>query len=116
MHKQRPYLTRFAREMRQEPTNAEAILWWELRGKTLGVRFRRQVPIGRYIADFACFSHRIIVEVDGLTHNNPEVCKSDLERDTWFETHGWKVLRVTDDEVWEDRDAVVQWILNELNR
>jgi very-short-patch-repair endonuclease len=88
MPRQNPELTRFAREMRAEPTRAEAILWLSLRGKSLGVRFRRQVPIGPYIADFACLSHRLIVEIDGLTHDEPGQYEYDQRRDRWFGSQG----------------------------
>ncbi len=100
--------------MRHDPTRAEAILWWELRGQTLGVKFRRQVPIGPYIADFACLSHRLIVEIDGLTHDNPEVWRHDLRRNHWLAEHGWAVVHTTDDEVWSEREALIDYILQQL--
>jgi very-short-patch-repair endonuclease len=114
MPRQRPELTRFAREMRRDPTRAEAILWWSLRGRSLGVKFRRQVPIGPYIADFACYSHRLIVEIDGLTHDELGQEEYDRRRDRWCQTRGWTVIRVTDDEVWSDRDSVLEYILQRL--
>jgi very-short-patch-repair endonuclease len=108
------HLTRFARRMRQDSTRAEANLWWVLRGRTLGVKFRRQEPIGPYIADFACWSHRIIIEIDGPTHWNASSEEKDRQRDAWFRRRGWRVLRTTDDEVWTNLDGVVEWILQEL--
>ena len=114
MPNQDPELTRFAREMRREATRAEAILWWSLRGKSLGVRFRRQVPIGPYIADFACLSHRLIVEIDGLSHDEAGQFEYDRRRDRWFRSKGWSVTRTNDDDVWSHRADVIDHILQEL--
>jgi very-short-patch-repair endonuclease len=113
---QDPELTLFARDMRKDPTRAEAILWWCLRGRSLGVRFRRQVPIGPYIADFACLSHRIVVEIDGLTHDEPEQVQYDRSRDQWMQSRGWTVIRTTDDEVWSNRETVIGEILIALGQ
>ncbi|MDJ0498148.1 MAG: DUF559 domain-containing protein [Acidimicrobiia bacterium] len=108
-------LTAFARELRSNPTRAEAILWWTLRGSALGVRFRRQEPIGPYIADFACWPHRLVVEIDGPTHYEPGRQEYDRRRDAWFAAHGWKVIRVTDDDVWSYREGVVDLILQHIS-
>ncbi|MGD9723123.1 MAG: endonuclease domain-containing protein [Pirellulales bacterium] len=58
----------FARGLRNEPTEAERRLWHFLRASRLGVKFRRQAAIGAYVVDFACFSHKLIVELDGPQH------------------------------------------------
>ena len=100
--------------MRAEPTRAEAILWSFLRGRSLGVRFRRQVPIGQYIADFACLSHRLIVEIDGLTHDLPGRYEYDQRRDRWFRSRGWTIIRTNDDDVWSHRDDVMSHIVTAL--
>ncbi len=71
-----------ARRLRRAMTSAEEILWRELRGRRFsGVKFRRQVPIGPYVADFACVSHKLIVECDGRSHDNAEQRAHDLMRD-----------------------------------
>ena len=82
----------FARHMRHEPTEAERALWLALRGRRfLAWKFRRQVPIGPFIADFLCIEARLIIEVDGGQHaENPR----DVERDHWFEANGFRVLRL----------------------
>ena len=67
-----------------------------------------------FIADFACYSHRLIVEIDGLTHDGRE--QYDEERDEWFRQRGWHVLRATDDEVLENLDGVVAAILIALRK
>ncbi len=107
MPRRDPRLLRYARQMRRYPTNGEAILWLRLRSRQLGVRFRRQEPIGPYIADFACRSRPTTVEVDGDTHI--DIARDD-ERDRWFVEHGWQVLRFWDDDVIEATDQVVEII------
>ena len=86
--------TRFARRLRREMTAAEAMVWRALRGSRLaGLKFRRQVPIGPYVADFLCHEAKIIVEVDGPSHDDPEQSLLDRERDAWLESRGFRVLR-----------------------
>jgi 5-methyltetrahydrofolate--homocysteine methyltransferase len=96
--------------MRREPTQAEARLWWFLCRTATGFRFRRQEPIGPVIVDFACRSRRLIIEIDGGTHDSPDVAERDRFRGRWLEEHGWRVLRFTDDDVAEDVDAVMDAI------
>ena len=107
-----PELTKRAREMRRKPTAGEARLWHRLRGRQLGVRFRRQEPIGPYVADFVCKSTRLVVEVDGPTHQ----LQHDLDRDAAMLSRGYRILRFTDQEVYEDIDAVVDAIARALPR
>ena len=97
----------FARQMRSEPTLAEDRLWYHLRRRQMGVRFRRQEPIGPFIADFACLKARLIVEVDGDTHTDPA---RDRRRDRWFLDHGWFVLRFWDDYVLDQTDDALNLI------
>jgi adenine-specific DNA-methyltransferase len=98
---------RFAREMRSDPTKAEDLLWYHLRRRQMGVRFRRQEPIGPFIADFACLKARLIVEVDGDTHTDPH---RDRQRDRWFQQHGWFVLRFWDGYVLDQTDDTIDLI------
>ena len=87
--------------MRRDPTRAEAALWRLLRGGRLdGLKFRRQVPLGGYIADFACFDPKLIVECDGGQHGGPR----DMERDAWFVAQGFRVVRLWNSEVLDDGD------------
>lgn len=98
-----------ARRLRKEPTLSEAALWRLLRGKALaGVRFRRQVPIGPYIADFCCFSARLIVEVDGGVHHFTE--DRDAARDAWLATQGFRVLRLSNEMVLSNPDQALDSI------
>jgi len=103
-----------AQWMRRAPTEAEARLWQRLRRSGLGVRFRRQVVMGRFIADFYCPAAALIVEVDGGVHDARR--DIDEERDRLLKAGGVRVLRVRNDEVAEDLDAVVETIRAALIR
>ncbi len=95
-----------AKIFRKKPTDAEYLLWGHLKGKQLGGhKFRRQVPIGDYIVDFACFSKKVVVEADGESHVNQQ--KEDQIRDEWFRCEGFKVLRFWNSDVLEDIDGVL---------
>ncbi len=102
--------------MRREPTDAEARLWWFLCRDMTGFRFRRQETIGPYIVDFACRPRRLIVEIDGATHDSDEVAERDRIRSAWLQGRGWNVVRFTDDEVADDIDAVMDTICLALER
>ncbi|WP_246731550.1 endonuclease domain-containing protein [Methylocapsa sp. S129] len=79
-------------------TNAEATLWRLLRGSHVdGLKFRRQVPIGPYIADFLCFQRRLIVELDGPPHDGDERKSRDAARDDWLREQGYQVVRFPND-------------------
>ncbi len=84
----------FARVQRSMLTRAEEALWQALRGSRLdGLKFRRQVPIGIYTADFLCVSAKLIVELDGAPHDSEQRQKRDKERDAWLDSQGYRVLR-----------------------
>jgi very-short-patch-repair endonuclease len=100
-----------ARRLRKEMTLAERLLWAELR--KLRMNFRRQVPIGRYVADFACLSSRLIIEVDGYHHTTSDGSARDAERDAWFTAEGYCVLRIPEAEVRHRLREVVERIAAE---
>ncbi|PWW01830.1 very-short-patch-repair endonuclease [Hoeflea marina] len=101
-----------ARAMRADATRPEAILWQALRDRQLeGFKFRRQVPLARYILDFVCFEARLIVEVDGHQHADSA---RDMRRDAVFVVKGFRVLRFWNHEVLENVDGVCHAILAEL--
>ena len=101
-----------ARWMKERPTDAETVLWEQLRRGRLGVRFRRQVVIGRFIVDFLCVSRRLIIEVDGAAHDARRVV--DEERDRTLAALRWRILRVRNEDVLTDLDAVLGRIVNDL--
>ncbi|WP_255608548.1 endonuclease domain-containing protein [Methylosinus sp. Sm6] len=74
------------------------MLWRSLRGSRLdGLKFRRQVPVGNYVADFLCIEHRLIVELDGRPHENEHQRRHDTIRDEWLRDHGYHILRLDND-------------------
>ena len=106
-----------AKRLRNSMTEAERILWSRIRNNRLnGYKFRRQHPIGQYIADFYCHGKRLIVEVDGMIHNQSQASENDENRTAELERFGIKVIRVTNEEIIEDIDKVLNNILNELGK
>jgi len=104
----------FARQLRKQMTDAELILWSALRRKQMhGFRFRRQHPLGPYIADFACISLKLIVEVDGATHATPAELAYDKRRREYFASRGWREIRVGNDDVYNHLEAVIDRIWRE---
>jgi very-short-patch-repair endonuclease len=101
-----------ARFMRQHPTSSEHVLWQAIRGKRLGVAFRRQVPIGPYIVDFLAPSLRLIVEVDGGYHDARR--KADGRRERWLRRQGHRVVRVPACQVLHELNSVLASIVAEL--
>jgi very-short-patch-repair endonuclease len=105
----------FARVLRGQMSNAEVILWSHLRRRGLcGCKFRRQHPIGAYIADFACVPARLVIEVDGATHGTDLELAYDARRDAFMRSIGWKILRFTNGDIYEELDGVIERIAEEL--
>ncbi len=101
-----------ARSLRKHDTEAERRLWERLRTARLnGFKFVRQLPIGPYFADFACRSHRLVVEVDGATHGEAHEVIHDSRRTAFLQSHGWQVMRVWNIDVFKNLDAVGDSIL-----
>jgi very-short-patch-repair endonuclease len=101
--------TQKARTLRSRQTKAEWQLWYHLRGhRFLGLKFKRQKPLGRYIVDFICFEHSLVIEIDGGQH-----CESvgyDWQRDAWLRSQGYRVLRFWNHEVLGETGAVLEQI------
>ena len=110
-----PLLWRFTKENRNNPTEAERLLWFNLSNKQLGVRFRRQHIIGQYIADFACLEKMLIIELDGGYHSLPEQQISDEQRTADLQEMGYRVIRFTNEELFQGIDLVLTQIKNALN-
>ena len=101
----------FAKTMRRTLTKAEASLWSHLKGKQLnGHHFRRQHPIGPYIADFACVEAKLVLEVDGSTHMSIQDQTYDAKRTAFLEAEGWQVMRVWNNQVYENRAGILRAI------
>ncbi|WP_421786329.1 endonuclease domain-containing protein [Hyphobacterium sp.] len=102
---------RFAKDLRRRMTNAETILWSRLRrGGLEGFKFRRQHPVGPYIADFACIELRLIIEIDGATHASTHEIAKDAKRTQFLESKGWFVYRATNPDIYENLDGVLDGI------
>jgi very-short-patch-repair endonuclease len=98
-----------ARGLRKKQTRAESALWELLRGrKVLGLKFRRQAPIGRYIADFCCRELRLVVEVDGGVHADETRIRHDIQRDDYLRSLNHHVLRFPNEEVLDNPGAVLE--------
>ncbi|MBF0385806.1 MAG: endonuclease domain-containing protein [Candidatus Omnitrophica bacterium] len=107
----REALTPIAQELRNSPTEAEKHLWRILRSKSMGVKFRRQAVIGRYIVDFVCFEKKLIIEVDGGQHNQNQ---QDVKRDDWLKRQGFEVIRLWNHDVLGNLDGVFKAIEERL--
>jgi very-short-patch-repair endonuclease len=83
--------------------------------KVSGQKFRRQVPIDHFIVDFACLSHRLIIEVDGATHGTDEEIASDSRRQRYLESQGFMVIRFSNDDVVTNADGVMDMIVGVLD-
>ena len=99
-----------ARYLRKETTPSESKLWAALRNRRfVNFKFRRQQPIGPYIADFCCWARSIVIELDGESHIGNE--EHDAKRQQYLEAQGWKVLRFWDVDVFDNLEGVMQAIL-----
>jgi very-short-patch-repair endonuclease len=111
--RRKPGTTKRARSLRQGGNIAEARLWDELKDRRLGgYKFVRQLPIGRYFADFACRKARLVVEVDGSQHADQE---SDRDRDRFMSELGWSVIRFWNVDVLKELTPVCETILAALD-
>ncbi|QRF58586.1 endonuclease domain-containing protein [Variovorax paradoxus] len=107
-----PNAQRNARALRREMTDSERKLWSGLRGEQLGVKFRRQHPLGSYIADFACLDPKLIVELDGSQHQAQ--ADYDARRDAFLRAQGFDVLRFGSNDPFVNLEGVLQAIVNRL--
>ena len=101
-----------ARNLRHELTPVEKKLWEALRGRRLArLKFRRQHPLDRFILDFFCIEHQLVVEVDGEIHGDPNQIAHDAERTEWLKVHGIHVMRFKNEEVEKNFDEVLRRIV-----
>ena len=108
-------LKEYARENRRNQTEAEEFLWRQLKGNALGVKFKRQLIILNYIADFACLEKSLVIEVDGGYHFSHEQMELDAYRTEDLEKLGFKVLRFRNENVIRDIELVLKTIQVYIN-
>lgn len=106
------HLKELARQLRNNPTKSEKILWKYLKGDKLnGYDFHRQKPIGRFIYDFYCYELRLVIELDGYTHHFEEVQENDKAKDMYVEELGFTMLRFADERIFKDINNVLLEII-----
>ena len=108
-------LRSFARANRKNMTLSEQILWNVIRKKDFGVRFLRQHVIGDYIVDFICIEEKLIIEVDGGYHSEPKQQNEDPQREEWLKAHGFRVIRVKNEEIMNELPKVINIIKITIN-
>ncbi len=99
-----------AKTLRKNMTVAEKKFWSLVRANKLGVHFRRQVPFGSYIVDFLCMEAKLVVELDGAQHYEPEAKEYDKHRDEYLQSNEFTVMRFTNKEFLTNTDGVMQYI------
>jgi len=113
-HRIHPEILQNARNLREMQTSAETKLWIILRNRQLdGYKFRRQKPIGRFVADFFCDDAKLIIEIDGDTHAGRE--GYDINRTKWLENEGYQVIRFTNDDILTNLENVAREILKQCD-
>jgi very-short-patch-repair endonuclease len=116
-HRIYPPILAAARELRQPQTPAEQKLWARVRDRQLGgFKIRRQHIIDRFIIDFYCADRKLCIEVDGDSHTEPDQIEYDQARTKWLNEEGYRVVRFTNREVFNQIEAVLESILNECNQ
>ena len=107
------HLTRVAKRLRHEMTDAERVLWREVRAHRFkGFKFKRQEPLGLYVVDFVCYEAKLIIELDGGQHAEQQ--EADAERTRWLESRGFRVVRFWNNDVLANIAGVMQAIEKEI--
>lgn len=102
-----PTLNELARKLRKNSTLSEVLLWKQIKGKSLGVEFHRQVPLDNYIVDFYCHELMLCIEIDGCSHDIESVWKNDAVRQERLESLGVRFIRFSDGLVKREMNSVV---------
>ncbi|GLR05122.1 endonuclease [Vibrio hyugaensis] len=105
------YQKKIRSQLRSNMPKPEEVLWQRIRRKQLGVKFRRQHGIGRYIVDFYCAELSLVIEIDGDSHFSAEGKEKDAMRDAFMEALGIKVLRFTNEEAMKQTESVLERII-----
>lgn len=103
-------LKQYRRDLRRHATKSEQILWKYIKSSQLGVKFRRQVSIGPYIVDFYCHEKRLVIELDGYTHQGDAAVVKDTKKQDYFVQNGYTVVRCTDGQVLSNMEGVIKTI------
>lgn len=112
---QEKIITNLARKLRKTLTTQERKLWYLLRSRRFyNYKFRRQFVIGKFIADFCCYKNKLIIEIDGGQHNQPENVVKDIAREKYLNNLGYKVFRVWNNEINDNLEGVAEKILDIL--
>ena len=108
--------TERARDLRRNSTAAETKLWSYLRGRQLeGFKFNRQEPIGPYFVDFACRKGKLVIEIDGPSHDEPGAAEYDAQRTQFLEAQGYRVLRFSNEFILGDISFALESIVKHLS-
>ena len=111
--RKRAPLRAFARDLRREQTDAERKFWWKVRDRRLGgFKFKRQYPIGPYVADFVCLEKMLIVELDGSQHG--EHAAHDAARDSFLAEKGFRVVRIWNADFLRNQEGTADFIFHLL--
>ena len=111
----KPVIFEYAKKLRKNPTQAELILWEHLRKNKLGVKFRRQHPVYKYIVDFYCHKLKLVIEIDGGYHLKLEQKEYDKYRTKDLSEFGIKTLRFTNNQVLNNIEFVLSIIIQEID-
>jgi very-short-patch-repair endonuclease len=104
-----------ARQLRRFSSEAEAFLWRQLRDRAFkGLKFRRQLALGKYIVDFVCLEKRLIIELDGGQHNEEAQRQYDRVRDQWLRSQGFRILRYWNNELFGEWEAIAEAVWKAL--
>jgi very-short-patch-repair endonuclease len=112
LHRIYPPILQQSRDLRHLLTPAEAKVWKAVRNSRLGFKIRRQHPIFRFIADFYCAQSKLVIEIDGDIHTEPDRKEYDAERTRWLEGLGYRVIRFQNNEIHENINGVLKTILS----
>ncbi len=104
-----------AKNLRNNSTAAEIILWQELKNSRPGAKFRRQQPLDHYVADFYCPALKLIIEIDGNSHDFAEINAKDKSKEKYLGQQGYQALRFTDSDIKDNLEAVLIQIRNHID-
>ncbi len=110
-----PRVVQRARELRQDQTQAEEVLWQALRNRRVRHKIRRQHPLGRFIIDFYCHQAALCIEIDGDAHSEASQRAYDIARTQYLEDHGYRIVRFTNRDIQQNLQAVIDEICRTID-